>query len=89
MLLIQESIAQYFICMKTTIDIPDDILRDAIRFAGAKTKREAVLACIGEFNRRHRMAGLVNILGTFGKDFPSHEDLEREDAEEGSGRWKG
>lgn len=84
-----ESVTLYFGFMKTTIDIPDGALRDAIRFAGAKTKREAVLACIDEFIRRHRMAELVKILGTFGKDFPSHEDLESADVEEGAKRWKG
>jgi hypothetical protein len=74
--------------MKTTIDIPDESLRDAIRFAGAKTKRDAVLACIEDFNRRHRMAELVKLLGTFGKDFPSHEELEEEDIKESARRWK-
>jgi hypothetical protein len=74
--------------MKTTIDIPDEALRDAIRFAGAKTKRDAVLACIEEFNRQHRMAELVKLLGTFGKDFPSHEQMEEGETEEGARRWK-
>ncbi len=74
--------------MKTTIDIPDDALMDAIRFAGAKTKRDAVMACIEEFNRRHRMAELVGLLGTFGKDFPSHDQLEAGDMEESVKRWQ-
>ncbi len=74
--------------MKTTIDIPDDSLRDAIRYVGAKTKREAVLACIVEFNRRHRMAELAKILGTFSPDFPSHESLESEEIGESVKRWK-
>jgi len=74
--------------MKTTIDIPDDVLKDAIRYAGAKTKRDAVLACMDEFNRRHRMAELVRFLGTFSRDFPSHEALEKDDLEEGARRWK-
>ena len=45
--------------MKTTIDIPDAELKDAMRFTGAKTKREAVVTAIREFNRRRRMAQLV------------------------------
>jgi hypothetical protein len=48
--------------MKTTIDIPDRELKDAMRFTGAKTKRAAVLA---DFNRRRRMAALVRHSGSF------------------------
>lgn len=50
--------------MKTTIDIPDDELEDAIRFTGAKTKREAVVGAIADFNRRMRLAELIKYAGT-------------------------
>ena len=50
--------------MKTTIDIPESELSDAIRFTGAKTKREAVVTAIAEFNRRRRMAELADYAGT-------------------------
>lgn len=50
--------------MKTTVDIPDDELEDAIRFTRAKTKREAIVAAIVDFNRRRRMAELVKHAGT-------------------------
>jgi hypothetical protein len=39
------------ISMKTTVDIPDRELEDAIRFTGARTKREAIVTAIGDFNR--------------------------------------
>jgi len=55
--------------VKTTIDIPDEDLADAIRFTGAKTKREAVVRAMQEFNRRQRMASLIKYSGTFGDDF--------------------
>ena len=42
--------------MKTTIDIPENELRDAMRFTRATTKREAVVKVLEEFNRRRRMA---------------------------------
>ena len=74
--------------MKTTIDIPGDALEEAMRFAGAKTKREAVLACVDEYNQRHRMAAMVMCLGTFGDDFPSHEQLEEGDLSESAAQWK-
>ncbi len=50
--------------MKTTIDIPENELSDAMRFTGAKTKPEAVLTAIADFNRRRRMAELVEYAGT-------------------------
>jgi hypothetical protein len=50
--------------MKTTVDIPDNELKDAMRFTRARTKREAIVTAITEFNRRRRMAELVNRAGT-------------------------
>ena len=50
--------------MKTTVDIPDDELKDVIRFTRARTKREAIVAAITDFNRRRRLAELVKHAGT-------------------------
>lgn len=50
--------------MKTTIDIPEDELADALRFTRAKTKREAVVTALADFNRRRRMAELIQYAGT-------------------------
>jgi hypothetical protein len=50
--------------MKTTVDIPDKELEDAMRFTRARTKREAIVTAITEFNRRRRMAELVKKAGT-------------------------
>jgi Arc/MetJ family transcription regulator len=54
----------YFGIMKTTVDIPDQMMREAMRHAKADTKREAVLAAMDDFNRRHRQASLIRHLGT-------------------------
>lgn len=62
--------------MKTTIDIPDKELREAIKHTGASTKREAVVTALAEFNRRRRLAKLVERFGTF-EHFLSHDDLRR------------
>jgi Arc/MetJ family transcription regulator len=66
--------------MKTTIDIPEDELKEAIKYTGAKTKRDAVVIALKDFNRRHRLAERAKMLGTF-KDFMTQEDLKamRED----------
>lgn len=50
--------------MKTTIDIPDDVLRDALQFTHAATKRDAVVAALEDYNRRQRMVALTKHLGT-------------------------
>ena len=66
--------------MKTTVDIPEKELRDAMRFTNAKTKREAIVRVLEEFNRRRRMAELVKYSGTFSDSFPTNEEIEATDA---------
>ena len=51
--------------MKTTVDIPENDLLDAIRLTGAKTKRDAIVTALQDFNRRKKMAELVKYFGTF------------------------
>jgi hypothetical protein len=60
--------------MKTTVDIPDKDLEDAVRFTEAKTKREAIVTAIQDFNRRKRMAELTRYAGTC-KDLVNVEKL--------------
>jgi Arc/MetJ family transcription regulator len=66
--------------MKTSVDIPEEALQEAMRHAGAKTKREAVVIAIEEYNRRHRLSRLADRLGTF-EGFPSSEELLSQRAE--------
>ena len=49
--------------MKTTVDIPDKTLKDAVRFSKAKTKREAILTALDEYNRRCRVEKILGFLG--------------------------
>ncbi len=62
--------------MKTTIDIPEDSLRDLMAFTQAPTKRAAVVQAVDDFNRRQRMARLTKYGGTF-KEFMTQEELGR------------
>ena len=50
--------------MKTTIDIPENELRDAMRFTRARTKKDAVVTALYEFNQRRRMAALLKHAGS-------------------------
>jgi Arc/MetJ family transcription regulator len=62
--------------MKTTIDIPEKELRDVIRFTGAQTKREAVVAAVAEYNRRRRVRKVLGFLGKM-DGIMSQEELRR------------
>ena len=62
--------------MKTTVDIPDKELRDAMRFTRAKTKRAAIVTAIEDFNRRKRMGDLTRHSGT-SKTLMSHEEMKK------------
>jgi hypothetical protein len=66
--------------MKVTVDIPEAELQEAMRFTKARTKREAVMRVLEDFNRRRRMAELVKYAGTFSDGYPSNDDIEAVDA---------
>lgn len=51
--------------MKTTVDLPERELAEALRHTGAKTKTEAVSLAVADFNRRQRLARLAEKMGTF------------------------
>ncbi len=61
--------------MKTTIDIPELAMEEAMRFTGAKTKREAVVTAVERFNRLKRLEKLnARVRGQF-RDFMTQADL--------------
>ena len=61
--------------MKTTIDIPEIALEEAMKFTGAKTKREAVVTAVERFNRLKRLEKLnARVRGQF-RDFMTATEL--------------
>jgi len=61
--------------MKTTIDIPERALEEAMKFTGAKTKREAVVTAVERFNRLKRLEKLnARVRGQF-RDFMTQAEL--------------
>jgi len=50
--------------MKTTIDIPDELLAEAHTFSGLQTKRDVVVTALSEYTQRHRMKRLIQSFGT-------------------------
>ena len=63
--------------MKTTVDIPEKLLQEAIKHTRAKTKREAIVAAVEEFNRRRRLERLAERLHGSCPDFMSQGELRR------------
>ena len=61
--------------MKTSLDIPDKELKDVLRFTRARTKKDAVVTAIEDFNRRQRMAALIKHSGTF-RSMPGNKEIE-------------
>ena len=51
--------------MKTSLNIPELELKELVRHSGAKSKTEAVVLAIQDFNRRKRMKNLSKKLGSF------------------------
>ena len=61
--------------MKTTIDIPEAALAEAMKFTGSKTKREAVVTAVERFNRLKRLEKLnARVRGQF-RDFMTQAEL--------------
>jgi Arc/MetJ family transcription regulator len=49
--------------MKTTVDIPEKLLKEAMRRSKATTKREAVVAALEEYNRRRQVEEMLSRMG--------------------------
>jgi Arc/MetJ family transcription regulator len=60
--------------MKTTVDIPDKLLKEAMRRSKATTKREAVVTALEEYNRRRRLEELLAHIGK-SDTFMTHAEL--------------
>ena len=51
------------VCMRTNIEINDDLMREVLRLTGVKTKREAVELALRELVARHRQLGVLKLRG--------------------------
>lgn len=50
-------------CMRTNIEIDDEVLREAQRLIGTPTKRETVDTALRELVSRHRRIGVLDLRG--------------------------
>lgn len=54
--------------MRTTVDIPGDLLDEAQRLAETQTRREAILIALGDYVRRRRIQRVIDAAGTLDLD---------------------
>jgi len=50
-------------CMRTNVEIDDELMRQAKRLAGTKTKRETVDLALRELVARHNQVGILSLRG--------------------------
>ncbi len=50
-------------CMRTNIEIDEEVLREAQRLIGTRTKRETVDMALRELVARHRRLGVLDLRG--------------------------
>ena len=50
-------------CMRTNIEIDDEVMREAQRLTGTQTKRETVDLALRELVARHRRLGILDLRG--------------------------
>jgi Arc/MetJ family transcription regulator len=50
-------------CMRTNIEIDDELMREAQRLTGVRTKRETVDFALRELVARHRRLGILELRG--------------------------
>ena len=71
--------------MKTSVDIPGTALRELMKHTRAKTKRQAIVTAVTEFNQRRRMAALARHSGAF-RSLLSNDAIEALEQAEPHGR---
>lgn len=63
--------------MKTSMDIPEDLLREARAQSGASTNRKAVVIALSEYVRRNKLKDAIQLLGTF-TDLPETDSVRKQ-----------
>jgi Arc/MetJ family transcription regulator len=60
--------------VKTTVDIPDELLKSVMKATGSRTIRGAVVAALEAYHQRARQRELIPLLGTL-KNFMTPQEL--------------
>lgn len=66
------------LCMRTNIEIDDELIAEAMELFGLRTKREAVDFALRELVEKERRKGILKLFGKY-PDFPPLEELRTQD----------
>ena len=77
--LTSESIRRSVVGMRTTLDLPEDLVKEAKELLGYKSKTDTIVFALKELIRRHKIEQLI---GMFGKvkidiDIPASRERPR------------
>jgi hypothetical protein len=69
--------------MKTTVDIPEKLLESALKYTGAKTKKDAIVHILEDYDHRMRVQKLFDSIKNGPPlDFPSNDEIEAGELDE-------
>ena len=71
------SIQIRMICMRTTLDIPRDLIEEARKILGFKSKTDTVILSLQELIRRRRIEELKDLMGSVELDIDLQESRRR------------
>ena len=49
--------------MRTMLDIPNDVLEEAMHFSGEQTHQQVVVTALKEFSRRNKLDKMLSFIG--------------------------
>lgn len=76
--------------MRTTIDIPDDLLMVLKEVTGERSKTKAICIAIEEYIRRKKIEKLISLSGKVRIDYDREkmEEIELEEIKKDARRWR-
>lgn len=72
-ILTSESIPVTVVCMRTTLDLPEDLVNEAKTILGFKSKTDTIVYALNELVRRKKRRDLVALFGTITFDLDADE----------------
>jgi Arc/MetJ family transcription regulator len=63
--------------MRTTIDINEDLIRDVMRKAGVKTKKDAIVTALKDYLKRRKVEELKGLIGNYESFDLTLDDLKK------------
>ncbi|MCX8042628.1 MAG: type II toxin-antitoxin system VapB family antitoxin [Desulfobacterota bacterium] len=64
--------------MRTTLDIPDNLLKELFKYSQVKSKTKAVSIAIEDFIKRKRLERLASLPGTVAVEYDWEKEEQRE-----------